>query len=80
MGFQEMVAVDRSSVFLHSDFFGETYRIEGKEIPVVLDSDELKARQGGQDLAVAESATFLCPRGGFAAAPSCRAKSQRQRA
>ena len=62
MGFQEIVAVDRSSVFLHSDFFGETYRIEGKEIPVVLDNDELKARQGGQDLAVAESATLFYAR------------------
>lgn len=62
MGFKDMVAADRSSVFLHADFFGETYRIEGKAIPIVLDNDELKARQGGQDLAVAESATLFYAR------------------
>lgn len=62
MGFKDMVADDRSSVFLSADFFGETYRIEGKAIPIVLDNDELKARQGGQDLAVAESATLFYAR------------------
>lgn len=62
MGFKDMVADDRSSVFLNADFFGETYRIEGKAIPIVLDNDELKARQGGQDLAVAESATLFYAR------------------
>ena len=61
MGFKDMVADDRLSVMLDADFFGETYRIEGKEIPIVLDNDELKARQGGQDLAVAESATLFMP-------------------
>ncbi len=62
MGFKDMVAADRSSVFLHADFLGETYRIEGKAIPIVLDNDELKARQGGQDLAVAESSTLFYAR------------------
>ena len=58
-GFKDMVERDRSAVFLDVDFFGETYRIEGKEIPIVMDNDELKVRQGGQDLAVAESATLF---------------------
>ena len=62
MGLKDMVAADRSEVFLHADFSGETYRIEGKAIPIVLDNDELKARQGGQDLAVAESATLFYAR------------------
>lgn len=62
MGFKDMVADDRLSVMLDADFFSETYRIEGKEIPIVLDNDELKARQGGQDLAVAESATLFYAR------------------
>lgn len=49
------------AVFLDVETFGEIYRIEGREIPIVLDTDELKERQGGQDLAVAESATFFMP-------------------
>ena len=59
MGFKDMVEADRLNVFLNPDFFGETYHIEGKDIPIVIDNDELKARQGGQDLAVAESATLF---------------------
>ena len=58
-GFKDMVAADRAAVFLDIDFFGESYRVEGKNIPIVLDNDELKERQGGQDLAVAESATLF---------------------
>lgn len=62
MGFKETVAADRLSVFLDQAFFGETFRVEGKKIPVVLDNDELKHRQGGQDLAVAESGTLFYAR------------------
>lgn len=61
-GFKDAVADDRLSVFLDDDFFGETYRIEGKEIPIVVDNDELKERQEGQDLAIAESATLFYAR------------------
>lgn len=61
-GFKAMVDEDRLSVFLNTDFFGELYRIEGKEIPIVLDNDELKERQAGQDLAIAESATLFYAR------------------
>ena len=62
MSFKDMAAVDNMAVFLDVETFGETYRIEGREIPVVLDTDELKKRQGGQDLAVAESATLFYAR------------------
>ena len=62
MGFKDMVAADRAAAFLDLDFFGELFRVEGQEIPIVLDLDELKARQGGQDLAVAESATLFYAR------------------
>ena len=62
MGFKDMVANDLSAVFLDIKTFGEMYRVEGKTIPIVLDSDELKERQGGQDLAVAESATLFYAR------------------
>ena len=61
-GFKDAVARDIGSVFLNQDFFAETYRIEGKAIPIVIDNDELKERQGGQDLAVAESATLFYAR------------------
>ena len=61
-GFKNSVAADISRTFLDIDFFGEMYRIEGKEIPIVIDNDELKERQGGQDLAVAESATLFYAR------------------
>lgn len=62
MGFKDMVAADRSAVFLDLDFFGEEYRIEGKNITIVVDTDELKERQGSQDLAVAESGTLFYAR------------------
>lgn len=59
MGFRDMVAEDRKSVFLSLDFFGETIRVEGKSIQVVIDNDDLKELQGGQDLAIAESSTLF---------------------
>lgn len=61
-GFKDMVAADRSAVFLDPEIFGEKCRIEGKTILIVLDNDELKKRQGGQDLAVAESTTLFYAR------------------
>lgn len=61
-GFKDQVAKDRMAVFLDQDFFGEMYRVEGKDIPIVLDNDELKERQNGNDLAVAESATLFYAR------------------
>lgn len=57
--FKDMVEADIHGVFLNVDEFGEIYRIEGLEVRIVVDNDELKERQGGQDLAVAESATLF---------------------
>ncbi len=59
MAFKDMVAADNVATFLNKEFFGEAYRVEGKTILIVIDNDELKERQGGQDLAVAESATLF---------------------
>ena len=59
MGFKDMVAADIAATFLDDQYFGETYRIEGKEVVIVIDNDALKERQGGQDLAVAESNTLF---------------------
>jgi hypothetical protein len=61
-GFKDMVQADRSAVFLDVDFFGEAFRVEGKTINIVLDNDELKRRQSGQDLAIAESGTLFFAR------------------
>lgn len=61
-GFKDMVAADISNTFMDIQTFGEMYRIDGKEIPIVVDNDELKERQGGQDLAVAESSTLFYAR------------------
>ena len=61
-GFKAMVDDDRLNVFLDVDFFGELYCIEWKEIPIVIDNDELKERQAGQDIAIAESATLFYAR------------------
>lgn len=57
--FKEMITHDRKNVFIDLEFFGETYIIEGKPVSIVVDNDELKERQGGQDLALAESATLF---------------------
>lgn len=62
MGFKDMVAADRAAVFLNPEIFGEEVHIEGKTVLIVLDNDELKKRQGGQDIAVAESATLFYAR------------------
>lgn len=59
MGFKDMVAADIAATFMNKEQFGEVYRVEGKSITIVIDNDELKERQGGQDLAVAESSTLF---------------------
>ena len=61
-GFKDMVAEDRSRVFLDLDFFGQTAKVEGKDISIMLDNDTLQELQSGQDLAVAESATLFYAR------------------
>ena len=58
-GFKDMVSADRLNVFINTAEFGEEYTVEGRKILIVIDNDELKARQGGEDLAVAESATLF---------------------
>ncbi len=42
MTFKEEVQRDLSSVFLNLDEFAELHRVEGKEIAVVIDEDELE--------------------------------------
>ena len=59
MAFKDMVAADNAATFLNDAYFGEPCRVEGKIIRIVIDNDELKERQGSQDLAVAESSTLF---------------------
>ena len=58
-GFKDMISADLRSVFINFEEFGEEYTVEGRKIVIVIDNDELKARQGGEDLAVAESSTLF---------------------
>ena len=62
MGFKDMVAADRRSVFLNAAEFGEEAIVEKRAITIVVDDDELKKRQGGQELAIAESGTLFYAR------------------
>lgn len=39
MSFKDQIKQDLSDVFLNLDEFAELHRIEGKEVPVVIDSD-----------------------------------------
>lgn len=58
MAFKDVVTADRAKM-LDIEFFGESVRVEGRSVNIVLDNDELKVRKGGQDLAVADSATLF---------------------
>lgn len=39
MSFKDQIKQDLSDIFLNLDEFAELHRIEGKEVPVVIDSD-----------------------------------------
>lgn len=66
MYFKRMSQEDRTMVFLDMETFGEPHKVNGEEITVVIDNDELKERQGSQDLAVDESTTlFYCKKEDF---------------
>ena len=62
MGFKEQAHNDLLQTFIDLDIFGEIHTVEGKPIPIVIDNDELKERQSGQDIAVAESSTLFYAR------------------
>ena len=39
MSFKDQIKQDLSDIFLNLDEFADLHRIEGKEVPVVIDSD-----------------------------------------
>lgn len=62
MSFKDMVAADRSVVFLNAEQFAVEATVEGRLIRIVTDDDRLKNRQGGQELAIAESSMLFYAR------------------
>lgn len=56
--FKDMVAKDRD-IFLNLDELGEEHDVADKTIICVLDDKALRDRQGGAELAVAESSILL---------------------
>ena len=56
MGFKEQLQKDLDSVFFNLDEFAEIHRVEGKKIPVVVDSDQLNKLKKGQILGLIEAA------------------------
>ncbi len=59
MGFKDMLEDDLERTFTNLGEFAETRVIDGKEVPITIDNDELKRRQGGQEYAIEESATLF---------------------
>ena len=62
MNFKEQIMHDLDSVFLNLDEFAELHRVEGKEIAVVVDSDQLNKLKKGQILGLIEADMLLMGR------------------
>ena len=52
---KELIASDIDLIFMQLDDFGETHRVEGEEIVIVIDNDTLATMKNGNILDVAES-------------------------
>lgn len=59
MSFKEQLQKDLDTVFLNTDDFAELHRVEGKEIPVVVDDDKLEKLKQGQILGLVEADMLL---------------------
>lgn len=55
MGFKEQIAKDLDNVFMNLGEFAELHRVEGVQIPVVIDSDRLNTLKQGQILGIVEA-------------------------
>lgn len=61
MSFKDMIAEDLERTFFNLEEFADTHVVDGKEVSLIIDNDELKRRQGGQEYAIEESSTlFYC--------------------
>lgn len=56
--FKDMVQRDRD-LFLNFGEYGETHRVEGRDVTIMIDDDALKERQGGAALSIAESSLLF---------------------
>lgn len=59
MNFKDKIRQDLDTVFLNVDEFAELHRIEGEEIPVVVDNDQLVKLKQGQILGLVEADLLL---------------------
>lgn len=59
MSLKDQIRQDLDAVFLNTDEFAEIHRIEGKEIPVVVDNDQLVKLKQGQILGLVEADLLL---------------------
>ena len=50
---KELIASDIDLVFMQLDDFGETHKVEGEEIVIVIDNDTLASMKNGNILDVA---------------------------
>lgn len=55
MNFKEQIRKDLTSVFFNLGEFAELHRIEGKQVAVVIDDDELRELKKGQILDMVEA-------------------------
>lgn len=62
MSFKDQIKRDIDTVFLNLDEFAELHRIEGKQIPVVVDDNQLTELKKGQILGLVEADMLLMGR------------------
>ena len=62
MSFKEQLLKDLDAVFLDLNAFAELHRVEGKQIPVVVDNDQLNKLKQGQLLGLVEADMLLMGR------------------
>ena len=59
MSFKYRILKDLDAVFLNLDEFAELHRVEGVQIPVVVDNDQLQTLKKGQILGLVEADILL---------------------
>ena len=62
MSFKEQIARDLDAVFLNLNEFAEVHRVEGAQIAVVVDNDQLNTLKKGQILGLVEADMLLMGR------------------
>lgn len=62
MGFKEQIQKDLDNVFLNLDEFAEKHHVEGVEIAVVVDNDQMNKLKQGQILGLIEADMLLMGR------------------